>query len=563
MIIKIAGGNGGWGNYVLNGSKEKPRDPEKIKILKGDIELGDRITSAGNWKENEYKIVLGFKGQPSEEKINEALEDFEKLFMHGFEKDEYHMDAVLHKDTDDYHVHIRIPKMNLKTETQLRLYMHSADKKRKELIADYIDIKHGFESPRENKRLVKSEVDYINEWRAERQQKPFDFTKKKGRAEAVEAINGLVFELHEAGLINTRDDMQAAFQDYGLIVEKLGYDKNDEFHYITLSNSTGKIRVKGDIYGEQFWQHSRADRTEQIRDNRTSSDIFGRDTDQLKAIERELNRELEKRKQVLDGRYKTARERADEKYQVQQAEGEKRVNELREGREEREEALNGSNRGYAHRNDRDYSEKQHRAMEGSSRVQENGQRWSAVHGSASQSAVIYKRQKKRIFGNRGLINGRSGNFRAAARGLRAQRIAKQRTLRTARAERRRVHTEFKSNHLNAERFRDRRENTKAFRRGRAIGEAVRAAGRRLAELTARFEDARRKSEQTSEQVVKFLDGVFTAVGKANEIDLKGLQEAKKQRTREWKEREKAKAQEAMRHQEQHQAPRTSTFTRGM
>ena len=104
----------GFGNYVINGTKSKPRDKSKIEVLSGDMILGDTISNSGKWKENEYQIILAFRGKPSKKLMRKALADFEKSFMMGFSQEEYHLDAVAHYDTDDYHIHIPyIPPQHL------------------------------------------------------------------------------------------------------------------------------------------------------------------------------------------------------------------------------------------------------------------------------------------------------------------------------------------------------------------------------------------------------------------------------------------------------------------
>ena len=60
MIINITSGSSGWGNYVLYGTKDKPRDSDKVQLIEGDIALGDRLSESNNYEESYYKIVLSF-----------------------------------------------------------------------------------------------------------------------------------------------------------------------------------------------------------------------------------------------------------------------------------------------------------------------------------------------------------------------------------------------------------------------------------------------------------------------------------------------------------------------
>jgi len=309
MIIHINGSNSGWGEYVTEGTKYKPRDKTKIKVLRGDTDFGDIITNSGHWKQNAYSIILAFKGRINQKVIIEALNDFETLFMTGFEQSEYHLDAVLHRDTDDDHIHVRIPKMNLKTGTQLRLYMDSVDRKRLELIRDYIDARLNLASPKNNKKLIENE--YVNQWRQGNNQSSIIFSTKKGRKEAEHSINSYILELHQANLIETFDDVKKALKGMNLEIIKFGYDKPKDFYYATVANNTDKLRIKGDIYSEQFWKFSRTDRAEQIRDNKQFRGGFTRSESVFKKIHEELARVLEKRRDIVNKRYKYSRERAD------------------------------------------------------------------------------------------------------------------------------------------------------------------------------------------------------------------------------------------------------------
>jgi len=311
MIIHINGSSSGWGEYVTKGTKYKPRDKTKIKVLRGDTDFGDIITNSGHWKQNSYSIILAFKGHINEKVLIEALNDFETLFMHGFEQSEYHLDAVLHSDTDDDHIHVRIPKMNLKTGTQLRLYMHSVDKQRLELIRDYIDIRLNLASPKNNKKLIENESnEYLDQWRQGNNQNTITLDTKKGRKEAEHSINNYILELHQANIIETFDNVKKALKGMNLEIIKFGYDKPKDFYYATVSNGAVKLRIKGDIYSEQFWKFSRTDREEQIRDNKQSRGSYTRSESAFEKVHTELARVLEKRREIVDKRYKSSRERA-------------------------------------------------------------------------------------------------------------------------------------------------------------------------------------------------------------------------------------------------------------
>ncbi len=318
MTINIESGSSGWENYVLYGTKDNPRDSEKVQFLEGDIALGDRLSQSNNYEESYYKIVLAFEGKPDDETIKSAYEDFKKEMFVGFKRDEFHIDAVIHKDTDNYHIHCRVPKQNLLTDTHLQLFMDKIDRPRKELIQDYISLKYGFAIAREqNRKIFKDEntkINIINQWREEHNQKPFDFKTKQGQKEAEAQINSYVSDLIKSELISSQNDIKDTLQELGLKVEKFGHDIKKDFYYATVSNDTGKIRVKGDIYKDEFFKHNAKDRTASIENNRRIEPEREPNQERAERVRRELNKANEKRFRTVTKLFKHSRERAEREH---------------------------------------------------------------------------------------------------------------------------------------------------------------------------------------------------------------------------------------------------------
>ena len=316
MRIDIKGGGSGkgYGNYILRENK-KNVDFSKIKVLSGDMKLGDEIVKSSNYKDNSFNIVLEFKGKISDDKAKAVTGEFEKLFMHGFSREEYHLDAVLHQDTANSHVHIRIPKKNLLTDTTLRLYMDKTDRARINLIRDYIEEKFNLEKMKDNLRLQpKPKAEIIQEWRKKRKQKPFNFSKKKGRDEAQNYIVDYIKELHEADLINSIDDVKNLVCDLDLKFVKAGHDFKTDTHYLTFENSTGKIALKGELFNEQFYtEFEKKDREKQINDNRRPAGTGQRTITSFQELTHSLEKALNKRYEEVTKRYKASRRRARER----------------------------------------------------------------------------------------------------------------------------------------------------------------------------------------------------------------------------------------------------------
>lgn len=318
MTVHITSGSSGWGNYVLYGTKDKPRDSEKVELIEGDIGLGDRLCESNNYEESYYKILLSFDKKVDRETALAVYEDFKKEFFVGLKADEYHIDTVLHRDTDYDHFHMRIPKQNLVTDTHLQLYMDKIDRPRKQLIQDHLSLKYGFEIAREkDKKIFKEEntkIDIINKWREEHEQKPFDFKTKQGQKEAEQQINTYVADLIKSELITSQDDVKSTLEELGLTVERFGHDEKKDFYYATVSNESGKIRVKGDIYKDEFFKHNAKDRTASIENNRRIEPDRGSIEERAKQVSRELRKANEKRFNKVTKLFKHSRERAEREH---------------------------------------------------------------------------------------------------------------------------------------------------------------------------------------------------------------------------------------------------------
>lgn len=307
ILIKGAVG-GGWSEYTINGTKTKPRNKELVEVLEGNPKLGDLITNQGNWRENEYQIVLAFRGKPHRDVVRKATQKFEKYFTAGFDKDEYHFDAVAHFDTDDTHVHIRIPKMNLVTGTQLQLYYHKKDVARVNLIRDQINFEFDLDVSVDEKPLIREsrQIEQIQKWRAENNQEPFIFDTKKNRDKAKLIIANQIKKEHESGGIDSIEELRLFFAErypqYKIKGE--GYDIPKGFHYFSILNAKEEVlRLDGEFYSEAFWQKTREMRLEQFDNNTQEPKPPQTKTD----VAAKLDLATKKRVEEIEEKYRKAR----------------------------------------------------------------------------------------------------------------------------------------------------------------------------------------------------------------------------------------------------------------
>lgn len=302
----------GWSEYVLAHGKR-----EKANLVLGDTTLGDTIIKGLEYQSgNAVHFVISFS---QEDHITSATQgraiatEFMQEFMHGFKSDEYHMDMVEHTDTEHLHYHVRIPKVNLLTQTQLKLYYHKSDLGFKKAVIDHIAHKHKLTTGEASKNTIPNatkNIEQIIQWRQKHQQKPFTLNKKKGRAQAEQNSSQYIAGGIKEGLISSLDEVKQELKTLDLTIANEGYDQGKGFHYLTIENKSGKVRLKGEIYSAGFYRHSKEDREQSLRSNRS---LTTRATELRKSgadIKQTLSTERHKRLKFIDAQYAKARERA-------------------------------------------------------------------------------------------------------------------------------------------------------------------------------------------------------------------------------------------------------------
>jgi len=524
MKINIKGGGSGkgYGNYILRENK-KDIDFSKIKTLSGDMQIGDEIVNSSNYKDNAFNIILEFKGKISDKKAKQVTDEFEELFMYGFEKEEYYLDAVLHQDTDNSHVHIRIPKKNLLTDTTLRLYMdnsspkkESKDRKRLNLIRDYIEEKYNLEKMKDNLRLQPTpRGEVIQKWREYLGQKPFNFKTKKGRLDAQNDVSNYMKEQHEAGFIDDINDVRSILKDIGLKPsDKQGHDHKGDFYYITVEDEdeSGKIRLKGELFNEQFYEYKREDRETQIRANTSTRRSEQGNNTNLQRIEEALKRSLDKRHQEITKRYETSRATARERYRtiqtIQPKKDKSRAEQEQQPLQHHTSDVNNdisitsiSNISSSKKLEREANSER---LESTTEAQIYKQKREKVYNHRSRRDSTLSRQKNLLYPNR--LGGISGTDRntTSRHGTTAEREPTKRTSSYEQFSKAR-----ESLYSQARTVVQDRANTRATRtrtRGQ-YSEAINRVGEKLAELTStvsrRYEQINRESADIIQSAKEF------------------------------------------------------------
>ncbi len=305
------------GTYILQGGNRK-----NTSLILGNTILGDTICKNLEYKSgNTINFVISFSKEDNVEQIQgrEIAKEFMQEFMNGFSEDEYHIDMVEHNDTDNLHYHIRIPKVNLFTATQLKLYWHKTDLNYKKAVIDVISNKYNLCTGLDKKAAMPNTTakqERIDIWRDTFHQQPFDLSKKIGRAEAEDQITKYFSDAIESGVIKSLKNIKRELSSLGFNVCNEGFDRGKDFHYLTIEDENGKIRLKGDLYGKEFYKYGRKDRRETISSNKS----FGARSQSNRPSGDEardtLSKERGKRLQFISTQYKRARENAKKRFKA-------------------------------------------------------------------------------------------------------------------------------------------------------------------------------------------------------------------------------------------------------
>ena len=250
------------GGICISGNKHKPRDINKIEVLDGNLELTKKIYEADTGiKERYTRIVLSFKGKEDKEKIKKVYEDFKKNFMHGYDSDEYNIAAIAHYDTDNYHIHVCLPKLNLRTKKHNNYYFDKIDRYRVNLIRDYLNIKYSL-NIQEEKELIKEDktINRLEKWREEHKQPKISLKRKRGRDKATKDIKDYLIDLIQTGMVDSLDKTKEVLESLGVKVVKEGWDSVDgeKIFYLTIQdNQNNKLKLKGELFNADFYKSIR------------------------------------------------------------------------------------------------------------------------------------------------------------------------------------------------------------------------------------------------------------------------------------------------------------------
>ena len=255
--------------YLLN---ERVKEGT-AKVYEGNPDLTLKIISQINRKWKFTSGVISF--EESYEEIKKILpfivEEFERTFFAGLNKDQYNILYVLHTDKGRAELHFIVPRVELTTGKDLAIYTHKKDLKKKDLFQQYINAFCRLSNPLAKE---KQETLKIEDRKWSNENKEF----KKQLHEIIE--QGVV-----NGLFSNREEIISFLKENGLQIKRQGKD------YISIINpNTNKaVRLKGEYYNEN-WTIDRTIEKVSRREEYTSIVKLGEELRKRVARDAEENR---------------------------------------------------------------------------------------------------------------------------------------------------------------------------------------------------------------------------------------------------------------------------------
>ena len=317
MIITVNSGSGNLADYLINGNSSNNRDKEKVFILDGDLNLTKQIAQDTKYKDKHFHIIVSLKNKYDNEIATAIYEDFKKELLNAYREDEVNISAVLHQDTNNTHFHCMIPKKNLLTNTKFDLYFDKRDRKRFELIRDYLDIKYNLASPTVKSLKPTDKTNAITKnWKIDTQ----SIKTKKDKAQfEQEFLNQIYsnmhhFETHNELLKYLEDNMN---MNMNMNIEKFGYDyKNDKF-YATIKHESGtKQRIFSEIFNSGALKYTLNNDNEKVYEKFNFDDFLyskkeiDLSNNKLLELREKLDIENEKYKTHIENRLSKSRQKA-------------------------------------------------------------------------------------------------------------------------------------------------------------------------------------------------------------------------------------------------------------
>ena len=215
-----------------SGAVEYVTKNETAKILYGNPEFTKDLIKNNTNKLKYRSGVLSFgTDRPNRETVNKIISEFENSTFAGLKEEQYNILWVEHNDTENYHIHFVIPRLELSTMKAFNPHYHKQDQKRLLKLQAYINSKYELQNPfsQDKRHTLEIKLDW------------------KNRNQAKEQIDSFICKNIGQGKIENRNELVELLREQGLEVK-------ESKKYIAIKSQDDKkfIRLKGAYYNESF-----------------------------------------------------------------------------------------------------------------------------------------------------------------------------------------------------------------------------------------------------------------------------------------------------------------------
>ncbi|SDY89923.1 relaxase/mobilization nuclease domain-containing protein [Acinetobacter kyonggiensis] len=238
--------------YVLDELDHLGNVRAGVEVLRGDATTFNAVCDASPhlWKYTSGVIAWSKEDNPTNEQIQEVLNDFEKHAFSGLDPSQYHLFAVLHTDNDgSKHIHVLAPRLDIQSGKSLNI-APPGHEKHFDSLRDYFNTKYQWSRP-DDLLLMQTtqEPNHIAKLNAQAKNilisQDLETLTKKQFCKTVDNYVKTLLKTQTAE--NRADIVECIKQVKGIESIKQGKD----FLTVTLTNGK-KHRLKGDFYNEQF-----------------------------------------------------------------------------------------------------------------------------------------------------------------------------------------------------------------------------------------------------------------------------------------------------------------------
>jgi hypothetical protein len=220
-------------NYLTGKKDHRGEIRKRIDVIRGNFALDVKLANTLPFKNKYTSGVISFRNsdKPTKEEIQEVLDRFENFAFAGLEKDQFSYSAILHEEKDSCHIHLFIPRCDLKSKKSLNV-AGPGWQTNFESWMDEINIEKGWASPNdpEYRRLISPG------WEAH--------CKDKDTFKSI--VHNFIVENIKNQKITDRKSMIFVLKKQGFKITRAGRD------YISVEKTGFKARFRGAIYDKRW-----------------------------------------------------------------------------------------------------------------------------------------------------------------------------------------------------------------------------------------------------------------------------------------------------------------------